>query len=41
MVAGRERAGAPITGFKAQIAAICQAHAAILATRHRKDWVPR
>ena len=38
IVAGRERAGAPITGFGAQIAAICQAHEATLATRNGKDF---
>ena len=38
IVAGRERAGAPITGFDAQIAAICQASGAILATRNGKDF---
>jgi toxin FitB len=38
IVAGRERAGAPITGFDAQIAAICQSHEATLATRNGKDF---
>ena len=38
IVADRERAGAPITGFDAQIAAICQSHDATLATRNGKDF---
>lgn len=38
IVADRERSGTPISGFDAQIAAICQAHDATLATRNRKDF---
>ena len=38
VVAERERAGAPIDGFDAQIAAICLAHNATLATRNVKDF---
>jgi predicted nucleic acid-binding protein len=38
IVSARERAGAPIDGFDAQIAAICRAHAATLATRNIKDF---
>jgi predicted nucleic acid-binding protein len=38
VVAGRERRGNPIDGFDAQIAAICRAHAATLATRNTKDF---
>jgi predicted nucleic acid-binding protein len=38
IVIGRERAGAPITGFDAQIAAICTATGATLATRNVKDF---
>ncbi|SCE67031.1 hypothetical protein GA0070558_102182 [Micromonospora haikouensis] len=38
VVAGRERLGRPIDGFDAQIAAICRAQAATLATRHIKDF---
>ncbi|SRR5579875_772841 len=34
----RERAGAPLDGFGAQIAAICRAHQAVLATRNLKDF---
>lgn len=34
----RERAGAPIEGFDAQIASICRAHDAALATRNVKDF---
>lgn len=34
----REPAGLPIDGFDAQIAAICQVHAASLATRNAKDF---
>ena len=37
-VAGRERLGHPIDGFDAQIAAICRAQAATLATRNAKDF---
>ncbi|MDI5942443.1 MULTISPECIES: type II toxin-antitoxin system VapC family toxin [Micromonospora] len=38
VVAGRERLGRPIDGFDAQIAAICRARAATLATRNIKDF---
>lgn len=38
VVAGRERAGRPINGFDAQIASICLAHGATLATRNVKDF---
>jgi predicted nucleic acid-binding protein len=38
IVSGRERAGAPIEGFDAQIASICQVHGAPLATRNVKDF---
>ncbi len=38
IVAHRDRAGAPIDGFDAQIASICQAHGARLATRNTKDF---
>ena len=38
MVAGRERDGNPISGFDAQIAAICRSRAATLATRNTKDF---
>lgn len=34
----RERAGVPIDGFDAQIAAICRAHQAALGTRNPKDF---
>lgn len=34
----RERAGTPIDGFDAQIASICRAHNAALATRNVKDF---
>lgn len=34
----RERSGAPIEGFDAQIAAICRAYDAALATRNVKDF---
>jgi predicted nucleic acid-binding protein len=39
MVAVRERAGSPINGFDAQIAAICRANGAMLATRNLKDFM--
>lgn len=39
IVEGRERRGTPINGFDAQIAAICRAQAAPLATRNTKDFV--
>jgi hypothetical protein len=38
IVAHRERIGLPIDGFDAQIAAICQANNAVLATRNVKDF---
>ena len=38
IVSGRDRAGLPIDGFDAQIAAICRAHRAALATRNAKDF---
>ena len=38
IVAARERGGAPIDGFDAQIAAICRRHSAALATRNVKDF---
>ena len=38
VVAHREAVGNPIDGFDAQIAAICRAHAAALATRNTKDF---
>ncbi|WP_308466149.1 type II toxin-antitoxin system VapC family toxin [Rathayibacter soli] len=38
IVSARDRAGAPIDGFDAQIAAICRNHNAILATRNVKDF---
>jgi toxin FitB len=38
IVAGRERAGLPIDGFDAQIAAICVSRGAQLATRNVKDF---
>lgn len=38
LVCSRERAGAPIDGFDAQIAAICRAHGAALATRYVNDF---
>ena len=38
VVAHREGLGNPIDGFDAQIAAICRAHAATLATRNTKDF---
>jgi predicted nucleic acid-binding protein len=34
----RDRKGAPISGYDAQIAAICRTHAARLATRNVKDF---
>lgn len=39
VVAGREKAGSPIDGFDAQIAAICRVNRAALATRNGKDFV--
>jgi len=38
LVAGRDRAGAPIAGFDAQIAAICRTYNAALATRNLKHF---
>jgi predicted nucleic acid-binding protein len=38
LVAARERAGNPIDGFDGQIAAICRAHDALLATRNTRDF---
>ena len=38
VVVERERAGAPISGFDAQIAAICRDHSATLATRNVADF---
>jgi toxin FitB len=38
IVRGRELAGTPIDGFDAQIASICRAHDATLATRNVKDF---
>jgi predicted nucleic acid-binding protein len=38
VVSTRDRAGSPIDGFDAQIAAICRAHNAVLATRNVKDF---
>lgn len=38
IVSARERAGAPIDGFDAQIAAICRRHGAGLATRNVRDF---
>jgi len=38
LVDSRERAGAPIDGFDAQIAAICRVHGATLATRNVQDF---
>lgn len=38
IVVQRERVGAPISGFDAQIAAICRAHSVALATRNVADF---
>jgi predicted nucleic acid-binding protein len=38
IVSDRERAGTPITGFDAQIAAVCRVKKATLATRNVKDF---
>ena len=38
VVVARDRAGLPISGFDAQIAAICLVHAATLATRNTGDF---
>ena len=39
VVTRRDEAGLPIDEFDAQIAAICHANGARLATRHRRDFV--
>ena len=39
IVVSREKQGNPISGFDAQIAAICRSRAASLATRHTRDFV--
>ena len=38
VVGGRDQIGLPIDGFDAQIASICRAHGAALATRNLKDF---
>lgn len=38
IVVEREHAGAPITGFNVQIAAICRSNSAALATRNTDDF---
>jgi predicted nucleic acid-binding protein len=38
VVVARDAAGSPISAFDAQIAAICRAHGAVLATRNVKDF---
>jgi toxin FitB len=38
IVRRREATGTPIEGFDAQIASICRAHDAVLATRNAKDF---
>ena len=38
VVGGRDQLGLPIEGFDAQIASICRAHDAALATRNVKDF---
>lgn len=38
VVVERDRAGTPISGFDAQIAAVCRAHHAALATRNTGDF---
>ena len=38
LIIGREAMGRPISGFDAQIAAICRSQAATLATRNSKDF---
>lgn len=38
IVSSRDRSGRPIDGFDAQIAAICRAHGAALATRNVADF---
>lgn len=39
IVTSREQQGNPISGFDAQIAAICRCHESQLATRNEKDFV--
>ncbi|MEU8242070.1 hypothetical protein AB0C07_27775 [Actinoplanes missouriensis] len=39
IIASREKQGNPISGFDAQIAAICRSQAASLATRNTRDFV--
>jgi toxin FitB len=38
IASSRERAGKPIAGFAALIAAVCRAHGALLATRNVSDF---
>ena len=38
IASGRERAGKPIAGFDALIAAVCRSHGATLATRNVSDF---
>ena len=38
IASGRERAGKPIAGFDALIAAVCRCHSAALATRNVSDF---
>lgn len=38
LVVEREQAGTPISGFDAQIAAICRSRTAVLATRNTSDF---
>ncbi len=38
VVGGRDRLGLPIERFHAQVASICRAHGATLATRNLKDF---
>jgi hypothetical protein len=38
IVAARDKAGLSISGFDAQIAAVCRCHNATLATRNMKDF---
>ncbi len=38
LVAEREQAGTPISGFDAEIAAICRSRNAVLATRNTSDF---
>ncbi len=38
IASSRERAGKPIAGFDALIAAVCRAHGATLATRNVPDF---